>query len=224
MIVRFERNGKIKYGWAVEDRIRVIEGNIFAAEELTVMTGLEIPLNQVRLDAPCAPKQVIMVNEDLSYHSLPANGIIGPSEKMVFPALSSSPPNYGLAIGIVMKRDAKEIQAIDVDDYVMGMTNVLTIGSCEQLLIGPGIVPKLKLGEFKMKLTVNGQTNHSLNMGEWKIDLAKWLEQLTASMTLYAGDILIIDLERTAALAYPEDQFEVVTDGFLIPLATSISY
>lgn len=66
MIVRFERNQKIKYGWMVEDRVRLIEGDLFKENDTTVMTGLEVPLSNIRLLPPCLPTKIIGIGFNCS--------------------------------------------------------------------------------------------------------------------------------------------------------------
>ncbi|MGE5703671.1 MAG: Rv2993c-like domain-containing protein, partial [Clostridia bacterium] len=64
MLVRFERNGKIKHGWLVaeQNKIRVIEGDIYKKEAAKpIMTGLEIAVSEVELLSPCTPSKVICI-------------------------------------------------------------------------------------------------------------------------------------------------------------------
>lgn len=73
MIVRFERNGKVKHGWYVEDenKIRVIEGDIYKKESAKpIMTGLEIAADEVEFLTPCTPGKIVCIGVNYKDHAV----------------------------------------------------------------------------------------------------------------------------------------------------------
>ncbi|RNB75996.1 FAA hydrolase family protein [Brevibacillus fluminis] len=139
MIVRFERNGKQKHGWFVqeENKIRVIEGDIYKRETAKpIMTGLEIEADQVELLTPCTPSKVVCIGVNYKDHALemgielpreplmflkPSTSVIGPGQEIVYPSLTDN-LHYEAELAVVIKKEARHVKAVDADEYILGFT------------------------------------------------------------------------------------------------------
>jgi len=139
LIIRFERNGKIKHGWMVEEerKVRVIEGDIYKRDQTKpVMTGLELSLDEVRIVSPCTPGKIVCVGVNYRDHAAemgldlpkepllflkPSSSVIGPGEAIVYPGMSRNLHFEG-ELAVVIKKEARHIKAEDADDYILGFT------------------------------------------------------------------------------------------------------
>ncbi|GAA4717518.1 fumarylacetoacetate hydrolase family protein [Brevibacillus fulvus] len=144
MIIRFERNGKIKHGWTVaeDQKVRVIEGDIY--KQLTakpIMTGLELPLSEVSMLSPCTPSKVVCIGVNYKDHAAevglelpkeplmflkPSTAVIGSGEEIVYPKLTEN-LHYEGELAVVIKKVAKNVKAEEAEDYILGFTCALDV-------------------------------------------------------------------------------------------------
>jgi hypothetical protein len=227
MIIRFERNGKTKYGWVVEERVRVIEGNMFKEGELTVMTGLEVPLKGIKLFPPCEPTHLIAIS-DYNRKNASEATIIGTNGIINLPD-SSTDLHYRVSVGCVIKRWLNQSEVSEADDFIMGLTTVLTVQSSslerEPLvyLVGPGIVPKLRVEELDLKLIINDEICQVFKIGQLHLELKSILSEISRNTTkLNPGDILLAGNWIAEQKVRNGDKLKLVTDGFLLPLLAEV--
>lgn len=139
MIIRFERNGKVKHGWKVEadNKVRVIEGDIYKKETAKpIMAGLEHPLDEINLLTPCIPSKVVCIGMNYKDHAeeigkelptepliflKPSTSVIGPGEAIVYPKLTQN-LHYEAELAVVIKKEARNVKAEDAEDYILGFT------------------------------------------------------------------------------------------------------
>lgn len=221
MIVRFERNQKIKYGWMVEDRVRVIEGDVFNVDAATVMTGLEVPLSDIRLLPPCQPTKIICIGLNYRDHAQemdlglperplmflkPSTSVIGPEGQIVYPSCSEN-VHYEVELAVVLKKIAKNVPAEEAEDYIMGYTCALDMTARDLQMadgqwtrgksfdtfcpIGPGIVPKLPWDRLGIELSVNGEMRQKSNTNQLIFGVPRLIEEITKVMTLLPGDVIL---------------------------------
>jgi len=144
VIIRFERNGKKKHGWMVEEenKVRVIEGDIYKRDGgKPVMTGLEVPLSEVQLLAPSAPSKVVCIGINYEDHIKemgsevpaeplmflkPSTTVIGPGDTIVYPSATQN-LHYEGELAVVIKKEARNITAAEAEDYILGFTCALDI-------------------------------------------------------------------------------------------------
>ncbi len=144
MIIRYERNGKVKHGWMVEEdhKVRVIEGDIYKIQTAKpIMTGLELSLDEVTIKAPSAPSKVVCIGVNYRDHASevnlelpkeplmflkPSTTVIGPGEPIVYPKLTQN-LHYEGELAVVIKKEAKEVRAQDADDYILGFTCAIDV-------------------------------------------------------------------------------------------------
>jgi len=144
MIIRYERNGKVKHGWMVEaDRkVRVIEGDIYKIQSAKpIMTGLELSLDDITLKAPSEPSKVVCIGVNYRDHAeemgielpkeplmflKPSTTVVGPNEPIVYPKLTEN-LHYEGELAVVIKKEAKKVKAEDADDYILGVTCAIDV-------------------------------------------------------------------------------------------------
>jgi len=144
MIIRYERNGKVKHGWMVEEdrKVRVIEGDIYKVQTAKpIMTGLELSLDEIALKAPSAPSKVVCIGVNYRDHASemdidlpkeplmflkPSTTVVGPGEPIVYPKLTQN-LHYEGELAVVMKKEAKQVRAEDAEDYMLGFTCALDV-------------------------------------------------------------------------------------------------
>ncbi|RNB80698.1 FAA hydrolase family protein [Brevibacillus nitrificans] len=144
MIIRYERNGKVKHGWMVEadHKVRVIEGDIYKVQTAKpIMTGLELALDEVTLKAPSAPSKVVCIGINYRDHASemdstlpkeplmflkPSTTVVGPGEPIVYPKQTQN-LHYEGELAVVIKKEAKQVKAEDADDYILGFTCAIDV-------------------------------------------------------------------------------------------------
>jgi 2-keto-4-pentenoate hydratase/2-oxohepta-3-ene-1,7-dioic acid hydratase in catechol pathway len=144
MIVRYERNGKVKHGWMVaeENKVRVIEGDIYKVQSAKpIMTGLELPLSEVELKTPCTPSKIVCIGVNYRDHAAemgielpseplmflkPSTAVVGPGEPIVYPRLTQN-LHYEGELAVVIKKEARRIKAEEAEDYILGFTCAIDV-------------------------------------------------------------------------------------------------
>ncbi|WP_289141905.1 fumarylacetoacetate hydrolase family protein [uncultured Brevibacillus sp.] len=144
MIIRYERNGKVKHGWMVEadHKVRVIEGDIYKIQSAKpIMTGLELSLDDITVKAPSEPSKVVCIGVNYRDHAeemdielpkeplmflKPSTTVVGPNEPIVYPKLTEN-LHYEGELAVVIKKEAKKVKAEDADDYILGVTCAIDV-------------------------------------------------------------------------------------------------
>lgn len=144
MIIRFERNGKEKHGWMVEEekKVRVIEGDIYKIQQAKpIMAGLEVPLDEVQLLTPCTPSKIVCIGVNYKDHAIemgkelpqeplmflkPSTAVIGPGEAIIYPRLTEN-LHYEGELAVVIKKEARHIKAAQAEDYILGFTCAIDV-------------------------------------------------------------------------------------------------
>lgn len=144
MIIRYERNGKVKHGWMVEadHKVRVIEGDIYKIQTAKpIMTGLELSLDEIALKAPSEPSKVVCIGVNYRDHASemsielpkeplmflkPSTTVVGPGEPIVYPKLTEN-LHYEGELAVVIKKEAKRIKAAEAEDYILGFTCAIDV-------------------------------------------------------------------------------------------------
>lgn len=144
MIIRYERNGKVKHGWMVEadHKVRVIEGDIYKIQSAKpIMTGLELSLDDITVKAPSEPSKVVCIGVNYRDHAeemgielpkeplmflKPSTTVVGPNEPIVYPKLTEN-LHYEGELAVVIKKEAKKVKAEDADNYILGVTCAIDV-------------------------------------------------------------------------------------------------
>lgn len=246
MIVRYERNGKVKHGWMVEDenKVRVIEGDIYKLQSAKpIMTGLELPLDEVRLLTPCTPSKVVCIGVNYRDHAVemgkelpkeplmflkPSTTVIGPGEPIVYPKLTEN-LHYEGELAVVIKKEARRIKAEEADDYILGFTCAIDVtardlqsrdgqwtrakGFDTFCPLGPAIASKLDYNDLRIVTRVNGEVRQDSNTNQLVFGIPQLLEAITAVMTLLPGDVVLTGTPSGVGELKPGDEVSVTIEG-----------
>jgi len=246
MIVRFERNGKVKHGWMVEqeNKVRVIEGDIFKTEAAKpIMTGLEVPLDQVVLKSPCAPSKVVCIGLNYRDHAeemgvdlpaeplmflKPSTAVVGPGEPIVYPRLTKN-LHYEGELAVVIKKTAKNVKAEDAEDYILGYTCAIDVTARDLQMkdgqwtrsksfdtfcpLGPAITPKLDSHNLRIVTRVNGEVRQDSNTRQLIFDVPRILEAVSSVMTLLPGDVILTGTPPGVGELKAGDEISVTIEG-----------
>ncbi|WP_019122008.1 fumarylacetoacetate hydrolase family protein [Brevibacillus massiliensis] len=246
MIIRYERNGKIKHGWTVaeENKIRVIEGDIYKRDgKSTVMTGLELPLNEVKVLTPCTPSKVVCIGVNYKDHAeevgmklpeeplmflKPSTSVIGPEEAVVYPTLTSN-LHYEGELAVVIKKQAYRIKAEEADDYILGFTcaNDVTARDLQNhdgqwtrakgfdtfCPLGPAIASKLDYDNLRITTRVNREVRQDSHTSQMVFKVPQLLEAITSVMTLLPGDVVLTGTPAGVGPLQPGDEVSVTIEG-----------
>ncbi|HSH75661.1 MAG TPA: fumarylacetoacetate hydrolase family protein [Longimicrobiales bacterium] len=134
--IRFEHDGRAKFGTLVDGQIRVHEGDMFDGPTPTVDT---VSLDSVRILPPCMPTKIIGLWNNFA-EAAAKNGLTRPQEPLYFFKPSSGvlrpggtilqPESYGGRVffegelGVVIGKRCRDVSAADVADCVFGYTCV----------------------------------------------------------------------------------------------------
>jgi 2-keto-4-pentenoate hydratase/2-oxohepta-3-ene-1,7-dioic acid hydratase in catechol pathway len=245
MIVRFERNGKIKHGWMVEDenKVRVIEGDIYKRDQnKPVMTGLEVPLDEVKLVTPCTPSKIVCIGLNYKDHAneigvelpkepllflKPSTSVIGPGEGIVYPELTKN-LHYEGELAVVIKKEARRIKAEQAEDYILGFTCALDITARDLQMsdgqwsrakgfdtfcpLGPVIAAKVDYNNLRIVTRVNGKVRQDSHTSQMVFKVPQLLEAITAVMTLLPGDVVLTGTPAGVGPLQPGDEVTVTIE------------
>lgn len=246
MIIRYERNGKVKHGWMVEDenKVRVIEGDIYKREagKSTVMTGLEVPLEDVKLTSPCTPSKIVCIGVNYLDHAKemnkevpkepliflkPSTAMIGPGEAIVYPKLSQN-LHYEGELAVIIKKEARKVKAADADDYILGFTCAIDVtardlqksdgqwgrakGFDTFCPLGPAIASKINYNNLRITTKVNGEVRQDSNTNQMIVKIPQIIEAITAVMTLLPGDVVLTGTPSGVGPLQPGDEISVTIE------------
>ncbi|UFJ41612.1 fumarylacetoacetate hydrolase family protein [Brevibacillus humidisoli] len=246
MIIRYERNGKVKHGWQVanEKKVRVIEGDIYKQDERKpVMTGLELPIDELRLLAPCTPSKVVCIGVNYKDHAIemgkelpaeplmfikPSTTVVGPGEAIVYPSLTEN-LHYEGELAVVIKKTATRIRADEAEDYILGFTCAIDVTARDLQQrdgqwtraksfdtfcpLGPAIAPKLDYNNLRIVTKVNGEVRQDSNTKQMVFKVPELLEAITAVMTLLPGDVVLTGTPSGVGQLHPGDEISVTIEG-----------
>lgn len=137
--VRFSHNGEVRYGVLKEDKISVLEGDLFGDRK---ETGEELPLDAVKLLAPCQPSKIMCagtnymshiiecrekMNQDVTVPDHPLifskgpNTVADPSQDIIYPT-GVNRVDFEGELGVVIGKKCKKATRENAMDYVLGFT------------------------------------------------------------------------------------------------------
>ena len=182
--------------------------------------GAALDPNAVRLLPPVAPSKVVAVGLNYRDHAKemgkalpdepliflkPPSAIIGPEDAIVLPP-GHGRVDYEAEVGIVIRREARNVAAADAPDYVLGLTCVNDVtdrdiqkkdvqytrakGFDTFAPVGPAIAVGLDGSALGIASTVNGETRQSSSTREMIFPLDQLVEFVSRVMTLHPGDVI----------------------------------
>jgi len=234
-IVRFEHAGEIKFGILQGEEIKVVTGDIFKDYQISKQV---VTLETVKLLSPCVITKAVCVGLNYRGHAQemklelpdrpliflkPSSCLNHPAGNIEYPTISHN-LHYEAELAVVIKKQARNVKAEDAADYILGYTcaNDVTARdiqiadgqwtrgkSCDTFLpLGPCIETDIEPSSINIKLFLNDKLKQSSNTSDLIFKVPELVAFITASMTLYPGDVI---LTGTPSGVGPMEAGDVVT-------------
>ncbi len=236
--VRFEdrRTGNKRLGFVDGDVIRCVQGSLDTFWRITDET---FRLKEVRLLAPCVPKQIICVSFNYRKHadefgeivprepalfSKAAHTVIGTGENILWPRQVEELA-FGAELAIVIKKRMKDVEPQDVPKYILGYTcaNDITARDIQRresqwlrsksfdtfCPLGPWLETELDPADLGIWLWVNGKLQQEASTADMVYSPHEILSYISRSFTLDAGDIVLTGTPMGAGLLAEGDEVTV---------------
>lgn len=215
--VRFRHAGEIHYGVLQDDAVGIVQGDIFG--EFSV-SDERVPLDSVRLLAPCEPSKVICFGLNYTDHAAelgmeppeeplfflkPPTAVCGPGDAIRHPAMTRN-LHYEAELAFVVGRRAKDVPEAEAADFIFGYTcaNDVTARDLQArdgqwtrcksfdtfLPLGPCIETEFDPTDAAISLTLNGEQRQSSSTENFIFRIPRLLSFVSQVMTLLPGDVI----------------------------------
>jgi 2-keto-4-pentenoate hydratase/2-oxohepta-3-ene-1,7-dioic acid hydratase in catechol pathway len=242
--VRFEQGGEIGFGTLADDVIRPHRGDMFGQN---MPTGDEVPAASVSLLPPTRPahfiglwnnfhaaaeKQGNAIPAEPLYFLKGANSLLGPGGIIRKPAHYDGRVIYEGELGIVIGRQARDLDEHEAAAAIFGFTCVNDVTALEILtrdtsfaqwtraksfdsfgVIGPGIATGLDPAALTIRTLVNGKERQNYPASDMIFPPAQLVSLLSRDMTLEPGDLIACGTSIGAGVMRPGNMVEIVIDG-----------
>ena len=215
-LVRYEIDGRCKWGSLEGRHVQPIAGNIFGEFSLCKS---KIPVGEVKLLAPSVPSKVVAVGLNYRDHALemgeelpdcpkifikPSTAVIGPFDDIVIPE-SSRRVDYEAELALVVRRKAKQVLPEEAEDYILdaaastmspretcrGSTDSGPRKSFDTFApLGPVVDTSVSPKALEISLRVNGELRQHSNTSNLIFSPEQLLSFVSHVMTLLPGDVI----------------------------------
>lgn len=243
----------VRFDWKDETFHGLVTG-LEGAEVLEVLSGdpvrgsaapsgRSVAVADVRLLAPVEPGKIVAVGKNYADHVAemhmetpttprlffkPPSAVIGPGAGIRYPPQSEE-VHYEAELAVVIGREARNVAADRVLDYVFGYTcgNDVTARDIQRAdaqpswakafdtfcPLGPWIVPGLDPVKLEVRCDVNGAERQRAATSSMLIPVAELLEHITAAVTLNPGDVVLTGTPAGVGPIVPGDEVTVHIGG-----------
>jgi len=235
-IIRFAIGRKVSYGILSGQSIQVIEGRPFRSIR---PASQEYRLSEVKILSPCVPSKVVCLGLNYLSHAKetnaplpraplifikPSTAVIGPEDRIVYPAMSSR-VDYEGELGVVVKKRAWQVSTEEALDYVLGYTcfNDVTARDLQSAdgqwtrakgfdtfaAVGPCIKTELDPRNVPLETYLNGEMKQQGNTNDLIYPVMELISFVSSVMTLLPGDIIATGTPSGIGPMHPGDTVEV---------------
>ena len=236
--VRYSKQGTTSYGILDGDSVRELKSNFL--RDVTP-TGTVVPLDNVKLLAPCEPSKVIAVGRNYRSHlgertpseyptvflKLPSC-IIGPDEAIVIPP-GATDVHYEAELVVVIGKTTSKVAKENIPQHIFGVTAGNDIS--ERVWqkndvqwfrakasdtfgpLGPAVVQGLTYGDLLIESRVNGETRQSQRTCDMLFDVPTMISYISQFVTLFTGDVIYTGTPAKTRAMQPGDVVEVEIEG-----------
>lgn len=237
-IVRYQfKTDSPRYGWVLDEKVGPMEGNPFG--EYRRMKA-DIPLDEVRLLAPCQPSKIVCVGRNYAEHARehdaevpkvpliflkPPSSVIGPGETIILPPQSKQVEHEAELVVVIGKR-GRHITADTARDYILGYTvgNDVTARDLQKsdgqwtrakgfdtfCSFGPWIDTDFDPADALVTCRVSGQPRQMASTRDMVFSVNTLIAFVSSVMTLEPGDLLFTG--TPAGVGILKDGDEVVCE------------
>jgi len=235
-IIRFAIGRKVSYGILSGQSIQVIEGRPFRSIR---PASQEYRLSEVKILSPCLPSKVVCLGLNYLSHAKetnaplpraplifikPSTAVIGPEDRIVYPAMSRR-VDYEGELGVVVKKRAWQVSTEEALDYVLGYTCFSDVtardlqsadgqwtrakGFDTFAAVGPCIETELDPGNVPLETYLNGEMKQQGNTNDLIYSVTELISFVSSVMTLLPGDIIATGTPSGIGPMHPGDTVEV---------------
>jgi 2-keto-4-pentenoate hydratase/2-oxohepta-3-ene-1,7-dioic acid hydratase in catechol pathway len=240
-IIRYQiKNATPKYGWALDDKVGEIEGNVFGSYK---RTEAQTPLSDVNLLPPCQPTKIVCVGRNYIDHAKelgnevpkipliflkPPSAIIGNGDSIVLPPQSQQVEHEGELVVVIGKR-GKDILSENASDYIFGYTigNDVTARDLQRsdelwtrakgfdtfCSFGPWIDTEFDPSDAVVTCRVNGQMRQMASTRDMVFNVGVLIAYVSSIMTLEPGDLLFTGTPAGVGILEDGDVVDVEIEG-----------
>lgn len=236
---RFRAGKVVAYGIVEGERIRRLDGNLFAKWSKTEET---FPLVEVKLLAPTRPAKVLALagnykshlntNQPVPHHPEPffklPSCLIGQDETIMIPK-GATDVHFEAELVIVIGKRAKNVAEANALDHVLGVTCGNDIserawqkadrqwwrakGSDTFGPCGPFIVSGIPYDNLSLELRLNGEVKQKTRTSEMIHGVAATVSFISQFVTLEPGDLIYTGTPGTTSALKAGDVVEVEMEG-----------
>ena len=242
--VRFDHAGRTAFGVLEDGAVRVHEGDLFSAPR---PTGETLALSEVTLRRPVEPsKYVGLVNNyraaaERQGGALPAEPLwflkapsayLDPGRPIRLPARDVGKVVYEGELGIVIGREARDVDEADWERYVFGYTCVNDVTALELITrdpsyaqwsrakgqdtfgpFGPAIATGLDPARLAVRTLLKGKVRQEYPCSDMIFPPAALVSRLSRELTLLPGDLIACGTSLGVGVLRPGAVVEVAIDG-----------
>jgi 2-keto-4-pentenoate hydratase/2-oxohepta-3-ene-1,7-dioic acid hydratase in catechol pathway len=240
LFCRYQHDKTISYGTIDGDSVSAITPDPFSRWK---KTGESLPLAKVKLLSPCVPTKVVAVGLNYIDHAgelnmdvpdepiiflKPAEAVIGPDDKIVYPATSEQ-VDYEAEVGVVIKKRASLVAEEDTAGYILGYTcaNDVTARDLQRkdgqwtrakgfdtfAPIGPWIDTEFDPGAVNVQSILNGEIKQSSSTKNMIFSIPKLVSFISGVMTLNPGDVIMTGTPPGVGPMKRGDEITVYIEG-----------
>ena len=236
--------GDICYGWLDDQQFQPLNGSPFTQtlHELAP-AGPAVPLEAVKLLAPCQPSKIICIGRNYVEHAAehgaevpaeplvflkPPSALTGPDEPVLLPALSQRVEHEAELVAVIGRR-ARHLRLDNALDAVLGYTcgNDVTARDLQRrdgqwsrakgfdsfCPLGPWIETELDWQAQQVQCLVNGQVRQTGSTSDMVFGVPQLLVYVSAVMTLEPGDVLMTGTPSGVSPLHAGDVVAVSVSG-----------
>ncbi|MBF8436344.1 fumarylacetoacetate hydrolase family protein [Halanaerobiaceae bacterium Z-7014] len=248
-ILRFKKDERINYGIYENGILKEIKGDLFKEFKISNNT---FNLDDVEILSPVEPPNIIAIG--LNYqnhatetgHEFPERPVIflkattsitGPGSNIIIPAQAPDYVDYEAELAVIIGKKAKNIEAAEVDDYILGYTcaNDISARDCQLEIdqqwargksfdtfcpIGPWIETELEPDNLRIASILNGEIMQESNTADMIFDIRAIVSYCSKNMTLLPGTVILSGTPEGVGMARepevylkPGDRIEVEIEG-----------
>jgi 2-keto-4-pentenoate hydratase/2-oxohepta-3-ene-1,7-dioic acid hydratase in catechol pathway len=239
-LVRFRVGERIATGFVSGDEVRVLRGTFF---EDPVPSGVDVPLEDVRLLAPVIPSKVVAVARNYPEHAAemgnplperpmlffkPATSVIGPGDPIPIPG-EAGRVDHEAELGAVIGRLCRGVSEDDASRFILGYTcaNDVTVrdwqkadgqwarakGSDGFCPLGPWVETELDPTNVAVTSRVNGEPRQSGRSSDMVFSPAWLVSYISRTITLLPGDVVLTGTPPGVGPMSDGDRVEVEVEG-----------
>jgi len=209
-----------------------------------VTGGRSFKVQDARLLAPVLPSKIVAIGLNYRAHAAefkleipdepllflkPSTAVIGPDEKIVYPAHMSHRVDYEGELAVVIGRSAKDISTSEAPSYILGYTafNDVTARDLQGrdgqwtrakgfdtfAPIGPWIETELDAGALGIETFLNGESRQAAKTSDMIFNVFELVSFVSKVMTLLPGDVIATGTPPGVGKMKPGDRVEIRVEG-----------